>query len=462
MKKKAARRVVESGGPPEATAAPGLLERVPPQNIEVERAALGSMLLDGEAAGIAAENLSPEDFYRREHQILFKAICEVYDSGRRPDELLVREHLSKQKLLDGAGGEEYLHSLVMSVPSAANIENYVRIVKEKAVARTLMAACVAILRDVEEGSDIHEVLDRAEQRVFECASFRGANDVIEIRDILQEELAALEARLKNPGTMTGLATHFRDLDEMTGGLQKGDFIILAARPSIGKTALALSMLDRICCDDRVPSMLFSLEMSRSQIALRLVCSRSGIDYRRIRTGLGIEPVFARAVNEGFAPLSEAPLFIDDTPNIGVMELRAKARRMKARNDIQLVVVDYLQLMRAPRGADSREREVAMISSALKALARELNVPVVALSQIRRAAEEREGGRPQLADLRESGALEQDADVVMILHRDRTGDGLLSNEATLMVAKQRNGPTGSVKLTFLPQSMRFESWRPEAP
>jgi len=455
----------------EAVPAPGVsdglsrsgdrLERLPPQNVEAEKATLGAMLLEGEAAGLAAESLSPDEFYRSEHQTIFRAICEVYDAGTRPDELTVCEHLSKQGLLEQVGGQEYIHSLVMSVPSAANLERYARIVKEKALARSLIAACTAILRDTEEGTDIQEVLDRSEQRIFECASRRGAADVVEIKDILQEELAALEARIKNPGAMTGLRTHFRDLDEMTGGFQKGDFLILAARPSVGKTALALTFMEHVSCDDGNPAVLFSLEMSKPQIALRMVCSRSGIDYRRIRTGIGLDPVFAKVVNEGFAPLSEAKIFIDDTASIGVMELRAKARRMKASHDIKLVVVDYLQLMRAPERADSREQEVAKVSRALKALARELDVPVLALSQIRRAAEEREGGRPQLADLRESGALEQDADVVMILHRDRIGEGQLSNEATLTVAKQRNGPTGSVKLTFLPQFMRFEAWRAES-
>jgi replicative DNA helicase len=293
--------------------------------------------------------------------------------------------------------------------------------------------------------------------VFEVASRRGESDVVEIRQILTQEFSNLEKRHKTPGLITGISTDFAELDQLTGGFQRSDFLILAARPSVGKTAFALNTAQKIACKYQQPVLVFSLEMSRQQVALRMLSTHCRVSFEAMRTGNIGEEAWARIVSDGMGPLREAPIFIDDSPAISAMALRAKARRMKSRHDIQLIVVDYLQLMHGPR-ADSREREVAQISGALKALARELDVPVLALSQIRRAAEDRAGGRPQLADLRESGALEQDADVVMILHRDRDADGRWSNETLLNVAKQRNGPTGLVRLTYVPHLVCFTGFQ----
>jgi len=430
-----------------------LTERIPPQDIEAEVAALGSMLLDAEAAGIAAEQLKETDFYRSAHQILFKAICELYDAGQQPDVVVLRESLQKQGLLKDVGGTEYISSLVSAVPSAANLERYAAIVKEKALTRSLIEACTSTLREAEGGEDVREVLDRAEQRIFNVASLRGASDVVHLRDVLQMEFEALLKRRETPGLMTGIPTGFTELNELTGGFQKSDFVILAARPSVGKTALSLNLVRHMACVENAGALVYSLEMSKQQVGLRLLCSHCSLDFRKLRGGFVSDEALNDIINHGMGPLREAPIFIDDTPGIGIMELRAKTRRLKAHHDIGIVVVDYLQLMRGPR-EDSREREVAVISGGLKALARELDIPVLALSQIRRAAEDRAGGRPQLADLRESGSLEQDADMVMILHRDRNEDGSWNTEATLTIAKQRNGPTGSIALYYKQDNMRF--------
>lgn len=299
---------------------------------------------------------------------------------------------------------------------------------------------------------MEELLDRSEQRIYEVASRRGASDIVRIRDILKSEFDSLQERMKTPGLITGLPTHVEKLNHMTGGLQRSDFIILAARPSVGKTALALNFVEHMAYSEGHPVLLFSLEMSKEQVALRLLCSHCDVDYQSLRSG-NVEGDFERILNVGMGGLYESPIFIDDKPAISGMELRAKARRMKSQHDVRLIVVDYIQLMRGPK-AQSREQEVAQLSGAMKALARELSVPVLVLSQIRRAAEQRQDGKPQLSDLRESGALEQDADVVMILHRGRDQNGAIVNEAKLSIAKQRNGPTGEIDLRFSPKTMRF--------
>ncbi len=433
--------------------------RVPPQDIEAERATLGAMLLEGEAAGLAIEKLMPVDFYRAAHSKIFGSICEICDEGQDPDELVVREALEAKGILEEVGGSDYIHELATSVPSAANLERYAGIVKERAVARKLINACTASLREAETGGDISDILDRAEQRMYEVAGDRTTDEVSEIRAILVEEFAALEYRKDHPGFLTGLPTGFESLDKMTGGLQKSDLIILAARPSVGKSALALTFLDSISCglDDRQPTLMFTLEMSKKLVALRMLSARSGVGFYGLRTGFFSNAAWQDIIDRGMGVLNDAPLFIDSTPAIGAAQLRAKARRMKSKHDIKLVIVDYLQLMTSPSVAGrNREREVAMISGSLKALARELDIPVLAVSQLRRPSEERRDKQPELMDLRESGALEQDADVVMLLHRDRREDGTYGASAILNVAKQRNGPTGPVYLRFQGEIMRFVS------
>jgi len=441
-------------GPSGPGPAGGPAGRIPPQDIEAEVATLGSMLIEGEAAGIVLEQLEAEDFYRSAHQEIFRAVRDIYVADRQADVILLRDHLSGKGTLEKVGGTEYIHSLAAAVPSAANVEGYAKIVKEKALARGLISAATSILRDAEGASDIADLLDSAEQRIYGIASERNTSDVVDLMALLDEEFPNLEKRAKSPGLVTGVPTDITRLDHITGGLQKSDLVILAARPSVGKTALALNWVLHAACEEKMPVVLFSLEMSKQQVALRLLSTRCKVGFTKLRSGEGLDTELPKIIDLGMGELREAPILIDDTPSISSMELRAKARRMKSQKDIQMVVIDYLQLMRGPK-ADSREREVAQISMGLKALGRELNVPVLALSQLRRASEDRREGKPQLSDLRESGAIEQDADVVMLLHRPRDENGALSNEAILNVAKQRNGPTDIIPLQYTPQYMLFD-------
>ncbi len=444
-------------GPGRPGTAVGLAERMPPQDIEAEAATLGSMLIEGEAAGLVLERLAPEDFYRSAHQEIFRAVRDIYVADRQADVVLLRDYLGGKGKLEEIGGTEYIHSLASAVPSAANVEGYAKIVKDKAIARSLISAATSILREAEGGADVSDLLDSAEQRIYSVASRRGATDVVDLMTLLDEEFPNLERRAKTPGLVTGVPTNIARLDEITGGLQKSDLVILAARPSVGKTSLALNWVMNAACKEKMPVLLFSLEMSKEQVALRLLCSYCKVAFTKLRSGDGLEDEMEKIIHKGMGKLRESPILIDDTPSISAMELRAKARRMKSQKDIQMVVVDYLQLMRGPK-SDSREREVAQISMALKALGRELRIPVLALSQLRRGAEDRREGKPQLSDLRESGALEQDADVVMLLHRSRDENGALANETILNVAKQRNGPTDILQLTYKPQFMLFEDGR----
>ncbi len=437
-----------------AGSALGTAERIPPQDIEAEAATLGAMLLEGEAAGLVLEQLAPDDFYRSAHREIFMAVRDIYVADSQADVVLLRDHLSAKGKLEAVGGTEYIHSLAAAVPSAANVEGYAKIVREKALARGLIAATTSILRDAEGATNIADLLDSAEQRIYEIANRRGSTDVVDLMALLDQEFPNLEKRAETPGLVTGVPTNLPRLNHITGGLQKSDLVILAARPSVGKTALALNWVVNAACKERKPVLLFSLEMSKQQVALRLLCSYCKVAFTKLRSGEGLKGELPKIIHQGMGELREAPILIDDTPSISSMELRAKARRMKSQKDIQLVVVDYLQLMRGPK-SDSREREVAQISMGLKALGRELDIPVLALSQLRRGAEDRREGKPQLSDLRESGALEQDADVVMLLHRPRDENGALTNETILNVAKQRNGPTDILQLDYTPQYMLFK-------
>jgi len=444
-------------GPGDVGSALGTAERIPPQDIEAEAATLGAMLLEGEAAGLVLEQLAPEDFYRSAHREIFLAVRDIYAADHQADVILLRDYLKDKGKLEEVGGTEYIHSLATAVPSAANVEGYAKIVKDKAVARNLISAATSILRDAEGAADVADILDSAEQRICSIANLRGTSEVVDLMTLLDKEFPNIERRANHPGLVTGVPTNITKLDHMTGGLQNSDLVILAARPSIGKTALALNWVRHAACEEGKPVLLFSLEMSKQQVALRLLSSYCKVAFTKLRSGEGLKGELPKIIDQGMGMLREAPILIDDTPSISSMELRAKARRLKSRKDIQMVVIDYLQLMRGPQSRnDNREREVAQISMGLKALGRELNIPVLALSQLNRGIEGRRAGKPQLSDLRESGALEQDADVVMLLHRsrDENNDTLL-NEATLNVAKQRNGPTGVVALEYTPQHMLFK-------
>lgn len=427
------------------------LQRVPPQNLEAEQSVIGALLLDRDAAHKVAEIVEPEDFYREAHQLIYQAILDLLDSGEAVDTVTLSDRLRKRRELERVGGIAYLTTLVNSVPTAANAEHYARIVAEKALLRRLIGAATDIVRDVYEGEeDVADLIDQAEQRIFQVAQGRRRQTHARLHDVLVAAFEHLEKLSAHKGDVVGIPTGFKRLDEMTTGLHPSELIILAARPSMGKTTLSLNMALN-AARHGVPVAFFSLEMSREQLALRLLASEAAVNMQRLRTGYVSEDDWAR-LTRAASRLSEAPFFIDDMPNISLMDLRARARRMKAEHDIGLVVVDYLQLMHTRGRAESRQQEISEISRSLKALARELHVPVVALSQLSRAVEQRQDRRPQLSDLRESGAIEQDADLVIFLWDNPEYKESLLVEA--IIAKQRNGPTGGVQLVFNKDVGRF--------
>ncbi|MGE5527581.1 MAG: replicative DNA helicase [Patescibacteria group bacterium] len=418
-----------------------LVERIPPQNIEAERSTLGSMLLEKEAVFKAQEILNVDDFYRETHRVIWTTITTLVDRGEPVDLVTVTEYLRSRDLLEQIGGISYLTGLVNSVPTAANVEYYARIVEEKSILRSVINAATDIVAlGYDETREAHAVLDEAERRIFAIAQRRKNQGIVPLRSILIPAFDRIEKIHDSKGGVTGLATGFVDLDRLTAGLQPSDLIILAARPSIGKTTFALNIAQYTAVERREPVILFSLEMSKEQLALKLLCAQAGVDMQRLRNGHLTEDDWPR-LSRALGLLSEANMFIDDTPNISAMEIRAKARRIKAEHGLSLIVVDYLQLMQGRARAENRQQEVSEISRSLKGLARELAVPVLALSQLSRAVEQRTIKVPTLADLRESGSLEQDADIVAFLYRDDYYNTNTDkpNVTELHVAKHRNGP-----------------------
>ncbi|MFP4055905.1 MAG: replicative DNA helicase [Candidatus Brocadiia bacterium] len=439
-------------------------DRLPPQNLEAETAVLGSMLLDNHTIADVAQILKKGDFYSPDHQILFETIVDLFDQGQPVDPVILADSLRQSDQLEQVGGTDLLVSLLESVPSAANAEHYALIVRQAAVRRKLIHACTEIMRNSYDGSlSPEELLDRAQAEIFGVSQGDQFAEAAAVRDVLQEIFEDIESIREN--RITGLRTYFHELDDLTCGLQPSDLIIVAGRPSMGKTTFALNVAGRVAMGDwnrpnreeGRPVLVFSLEMSKPVIARNLLCGYAKVDAHRLRRGLlPREEINALTVKAG--DLYEAHVYIDDTPGLSLRELRTRARRMKMTvPDLSMVVVDYLQLMEE-RGAENRQQEISIISRGLKALARELNVPVIALSQLSRATESREGHVPRMSDLRESGSLEQDADLIVLLYRpehynpnDRPG------EVDLIVAKQRNGPTGIVKATFLRNFLRFEDY-----
>lgn len=440
-------------------------ERVPPQAQEVEQAVMGAMLLDREAIGKAIELLDESCFYNPAHQKIFSAIISLYDRGEPADLVTLTEELTKRRQLDDVGGRLYIIGLVEGIATAANIEYHCRIVLEKATLRKLIETSTDVItKCYNESEDVNILLDNAEQKIFEISEKRIKHGFISLSDILPHTFESID-RIKE-GHITGLPTGFSELDSLTAGLQKSDLVVVAGRPSMGKTSFCLSLMEHIAVDHKTPVAIFSLEMEKNQLANRMLCSRARISSHKMRSGRLSDHEWTN-LSIAVGPLSEAKIFVDDTPGIGVLEMRAKARRLKAKEDIGLLVVDYLQLMQGSKGAESRQQEIAMISRALKGLAKDLNVPVVACSQLSRAVETRGGERrPQLADLRESGAIEQDADVVIFIYRPELykiktiefkKDKIPSEGmAEIVVAKHRNGPTGSILLSFVKQYARFEN------
>ena len=443
---------------PEASSAP----RTPPHDLQAEMGVIGSMLLSPDAAHLARERLSEESFYKLAHQDIFLAIRALYDAHNTVDLILLRDELTRQEKLEKVGGIAYLMELMGAVPTSANAEYYIEIVREHSIRRHLIETSAEIQKNSYATSqNVDDLLDRAEQNVLAVRGQKDQAQTRAIQDVLGKVVDRIDWLHKNRNQLTGLASGYYDLDDLTGGFQPGEFIVVAARPSMGKTSFVLNVLDNVCNVLRRPALLFTLEMPAEQIASNLLCIHKRLDTHKFRRGTFEREDWNR-LEQGVSEIAEWPLYIDDSASLRAMDLRARARRMHARHKIELIVVDYLQLVTGNRSLDNRATEVAEISAGLKALARELKVPLIAVAQLSRRVEQ-EQRRPRMSDLRESGAIEQDADVIIMLHRpqDVAEEGEeaaepTGNEADLIIAKQRNGPTGAVHLIFRKQYLRFES------
>jgi replicative DNA helicase len=435
--------------------------RVPPQSVEAEQAVIGGLMLAPDSLDRVGDFLTEHDFYRRDHRLIYRAIRDLSEKNRPFDAVTLGEWFEANSLSEQIGGTGYLIELASSTPSAANIKAYAEIVREKAVMRQLIEAGTEIVNDgfQPEGRDSQEVLSAAEMKVFKIAEQgrRGRADFVPLREAMKDAFQILQERYENQGSVTGLPTGFHDLDEMTAGLQPSDLIILAARPAMGKTTLALNIAEYGALKTKKSVAVFSMEMSASQLAFRLLSSIGRINATRLRTGQLEDEDWSR-VNMAIKMLSDVKVFIDDTPALSPDVLRSKARRIRREHDLGLIVVDYLQLMQVPGSAENRTNEISEISRSLKALAMELKVPVIALSQLNRGLESRTDKRPVMSDLRESGAIEQDADIIMFIYRDEYyhKDSADKGLAEVIISKQRNGPTGTVKLKFFGEYTRFDN------
>ncbi len=434
------------------------IKRIPPQNEEAEMAVLGSMLLEESAISQAIELLDEKVFYKDAHKKIFNVIVSMYGENRPVDLVTVTEALKKRKIFDETGGASYLAVLTQAVPTAANLVYYAKIVREKYIMRSLISTGTQIVSEAYSGdSNTDDLLDRSEQLIFDITSRKSDVSSVPIKEIVKDSIETIDKLYQRKENITGIATGFHEFDIMTAGLQPSDLVIVAGRPSMGKSALATCIAEHAGMIEKVPTVIFSLEMAKEQLAQRMLCSHAKVDFHKVRTGFLSQSDWPKLTNAA-GTLAESPILIDDTPAISALELRAKARRLKSQYDIGLVIVDYLQLMRTTRNLDNRQQEISEISRALKALARELSAPVIAMSQLSRAVESRADRRPQLSDLRESGAIEQDADVVILLLREEYYTPTPENKgiAELIVAKQRNGPVGSVNLSFIKEYTRFEN------
>ncbi len=441
--------------------APGA-DRVPPHSIEAEVGVIGSMILDRDFAGEVVQILDGDCFYKSAHQLIYDALVDLYDHNRPIDSIILRENLARRGHLEEVGGFQYLAELMSSVPSSAHGVHYAHIVREKAIARSLIRVATQILKDSYDQSEVSDdLLDKAEHLIFEIAQKKVGSEVIHIKDILQLTVERIESWADSEGRVMGIPTGFTDIDNMTSGLQPSQLIIVAGRPSMGKTSFALNIAEHMAVREKHPVAIFSMEMAKEQIVQNLLCMHTRVDAHRMRSGTLSKEQYTR-LGMACGALSEAPIIIDDSPGMTPLDVRAKARRLKSKYDIQLLIVDYIQLMSVPhfgnrRRAENRQQEIAEISRSLKGLARELKIPVLACAQLSRAVEAREGNRPRMSDLRESGALEQDADVIMLLYREeyyKPEDEAAKGKAEVIIAKQRNGPTGAAHLAFISQHMRF--------
>ncbi len=438
--------------------------RQAPWSPEAEQSVLGAVLLDQDAALKAVQLLDDTAFYRDAHRRIFRAMSDLVDRGDVLDPVVLRDELSRRGDLEAAGGMDYLAELLDVIPTAANVEFHCRIVKEKSLLRRLIEVGSGLVQTAYEGRhDVGQLLDEAEQRVFEVSQARGMQEAVRIKELMWRAMERIEARDRGDESVRGVPSGFTDLDDKTNGFQRSDLIIIAARPSMGKTSFCLNVAANAALEHKVPVAVFSLEMSKDQLVERLLAAESFVDLHRLRSG-GLRPDDYPKLSRAAGLLGTAPIWIDDSPALTLLELRSKARRLKAEHDIQLFVVDYLQLIRGSGRNESRQEEISYISRSLKALARELETPVIALSQLSRAPEQRGGDRrPMLSDLRDSGAIEQDADVVVFIYRPEVYPTLEVKEETekgtaeLNIAKHRNGPTGTVKVTFIKEFTRFDNY-----
>jgi len=462
-----------SGSPVEYSIPPArdaYRDRRPPYSEDAEQAVLAAMLMDQDAILRAMEFVDDASFYVERHRRIFRAMVSLSERGEVLDPLTLSEELSRRGELEAAGGKDYVGFLVDAVPTSANVEYHAKIVKEKALMRRLIEASTAIVGDAFEGrATAAELIDEAEHRIFQVSQQRGMQGFMRVKELMWPTMERIEALQRGGKTITGVASGFTDLDEMTSGFQPSDLIIVAARPSMGKTALILNIAQYAAIEKNTPVAFFSLEMSKESLVQRMLTSEARVDAQKLRKGMLRDDDFPRMARAA-GILSSAPIWIDDSAGITLLEIRSKARRLKVEADIGLLVIDYLQLIQGPNNAESRQQEISMISRSLKALAKELHVPVVALSQLSRAPEQRAGDhRPQLSDLRESGAIEQDADLVMFIYRQEVYDGptdkdgnSLEGRAEIIVGKQRNGPIGFVNLFFHKSYTRFENYSARAP
>ena len=434
------------------------LLNVQPHSEEAELAVLGSMLSSKDAVSKSIQWLTPDVFYKEAHGKIFSAMELLFDKGEPVDTVSVIDLLKKNKELESVGGTYFVTGLVESVPTAAHVERYSKIVMEKALLRSLITLSHSIAKEAyEDSQDVADILDTVEQSIFSITQNRLKGGFTQINDIVVAALEKLELIRASGGSVIGVPSGLLDLDDITSGFQEGDLIIIAGRPGMGKTALALSMIRNAALEADVGVGMFSLEMANHQLAMRLLCAEARVDSHFVRTGK-LPAKLWKNLGLSAGDLEKAPIYLDDSPALTVLELRAKARRLKAEHNIGMIVVDYLQLMQGPRGVENRQQEISVISRSLKALAKELSIPVVALSQLSRAVEQRADRKPQLSDLRESGAIEQDADVVIFLYRPwvYSQEDEDEGKAEIIVAKQRNGPTGHISASFISKYARFEN------
>jgi len=434
--------------------------KIPPQNQEAEESLLGAILIDNENLLDILEVLTPEDFYKSAHGIIFSAITELFNEDEPVDLITLSNKLREKGEFEKAGGAFFLAKLTDTVPLPSNSKHYAKIVREKATLRRLIEKAAHITKlCYQDDGNVSDVIDFAENAIFEISENKTSPGFFRISNIVQDAIDVIEERQLNKALVTGVETGFSKFDEMTAGLQKSDFIIIAGRPSMGKTALGMNIARNAAVNNNIPVAIFSLEMSKEQLAMRLLCSEARIDSSKIRSGFLSKEDFSK-ITDAAGVLSEAPIYIDDSPRTSAMEIRTKARRLKMEKDLGMVVIDYVQLMKTRSDIERRDLEISDISRSLKILAKELDIPVVALSQLNRKLEERQDKRPVLSDLRESGALEQDADVVTFIYRDevynKSEDNPNIGKAEILIRKQRNGPIGVVPLTFLSSCTRFEN------